>query len=373
MKDFKKNKVKLGRSLKPANNKTDTTFKTKKINVPTQSLKRNVQDLLNKSSLNRKELLELLDLKENQSLIWKSLLNLLFGDASKRKVLLNSWKEILEKLDPEPFLGLIITHLNCALCHVDQWIRLDALGILESTSLSSASHEILEKLLNNLLEMLDQKSSSARLSVLSQIYKILQLILASSLGISTSGLDLNLPSSQQTRPYDGGTEAHPYTKSTAQNSVFPIFKGYGLNEKSNVGASRANEKINEVQEKLLPFLVNYWIESAVVLEKEIIQDSTDLMVSHTILKIMGILGSKGSNEDTRLKISFEKFKGFPFGRDKVKESEIIKEMNWDYSIVSCKVKVETHITHVVKYVLEFLKVRNQKLKSGIIGRAFRIR
>lgn len=330
MKDFKKQKIKLGRSLKPATNSTDTTFKTKKINVPVQTLKKNIKDLFSKSLISKRELLEIIDCGENQNLIWNSLLNCILGDAVRRKLLKSSWKEIIEKLDSKPFLALITTHLNCALCHVDKSIRLDALEILENTNLEDASPGILRKITTNLLEILDQKSSNARLMILTQVFKMLDLQFKRS--------DL-LPWEQSCFKF-------------ASSITYVADQGF-INLEENLNNDVNSSQVAEIQKKLLPFLLNYWVESFVVLEKEIIQDSNELKILHVILKIMGLLGKLGSNKELiKLKSCLEKFKGFPFGRDRVRESAIIKDMNWDFSIVSCQVQINTK--QIVKYLLQFL-------------------
>jgi hypothetical protein len=235
----------------------------------------------------------------------------------------------MEKLDSKPFLALITTHLNCALCHVDKSIRLDALEILENTNLEDASPGILKKLTTNLLEILDQKSSNARLLILTQVFKILNLQFKRS--------DL--------LPWEQSLFEPSSSISYVSNQGF-----INLEENSTSDSS----EVAEIQQKLLPFLLNYWIESFVVLEKEIIQDSNELKILHVILKIMGLLGKYGSKQELiKLKSCLKKFKGFPFGRDRVRESAIIKDMNWDFSIVSCQVQI--NIKQIVKYLLQFLK------------------
>ena len=344
-----KQKVKLGRSLKPATNKTNTNFKSQKINVPLQSLKKDFLNL-NSLTLTKDVLKDILVHKEtlDENQIWNFLLQSLYSKSQKRIILKNSWNEIIGKLQISPFINLITTHLNCALCHIDQDIRLDSLELLKH--LHPLPTLIADNVLQNLLEMLDQKNANSRLKVLSQILMILQ-----------SGM---LPTVFITSQPDVEMVDKEIQKVTCPN--FLNFNSQKVDSKHN-----KESRDFKIQEKSLPFLVNYWIESMVVLEKEIIEVSSDLKILQEILKIMIILAKKGSGEDLiSLRKSVEKYvaQAFPFGIEKVKkESEaILNEMNWDYCLLvtgfSCRNQHEAKLLGpVVDYILGFLKVSLLKL------------
>ncbi|XP_022787366.1 testis-expressed protein 10-like isoform X2 [Stylophora pistillata] len=156
--DFQKVKFKVGKKLKPADNATDSSFKSRAIfiptqlhtldNVPTNQRNQTLKDLLAQVghySVNTRQealggLKDLLHhhenlLQENLGIVIKKVCEKMSdSDPSVRQSLLLLLCFIFPLVSQEkmaPFSALVIAHLSCAMTHIYDDIQHDSLGFLE--------------------------------------------------------------------------------------------------------------------------------------------------------------------------------------------------------------------------------------------------
>ncbi|XP_078376384.1 testis-expressed protein 10-like isoform X2 [Oculina patagonica] len=187
--DFQKVKLKVGKKLQPAQNATDTSFKSRSIFIPKQLQKldseptnqrnQTLKDLLSQvghySVTTRQEALAGLKdlfqlhenlLQENLGIIIKRVAEKMTdSDPSVRQSLLLLLCFIFPLVPQErmaPFSPLVIAHLSCAMTHIYDDIQHDSLGFLElclryfpNLMVTSSS-----QLIQNFLSMISHQSTS---------------------------------------------------------------------------------------------------------------------------------------------------------------------------------------------------------------------
>ncbi|KAL0086680.1 Rix1 complex component [Phycomyces blakesleeanus] len=158
--DFKKKKLKVGKKKTVADNFTDTSFKSKTISLPNQSINEDksrettttrnltLADLLVKlkhynSGVRKEALLNMRDLcSDNPQILVSSLSTVvnsvlrLFMDDERdvRKALLSFLRDCFEPIDKielQPFLPLLVIYTCSAMTHIFEDIRLDAIRLID--------------------------------------------------------------------------------------------------------------------------------------------------------------------------------------------------------------------------------------------------
>ncbi|RIA91473.1 Rix1 complex component [Glomus cerebriforme] len=158
--DFKKPKLKVGKKKPQASNFTDTSFKSRAISLPNQSITEDKSnEITNSRNLTLNELLSQLKhyspgmrkdaiiglkdffhvnpniLSQSSSLVVNSLLRLLIDDNKfVRTTLLSFFTEFfvpMEKSELRPFLPLLIIYTCSAMTHIYEDIRADSIKFME--------------------------------------------------------------------------------------------------------------------------------------------------------------------------------------------------------------------------------------------------
>ncbi|EDO38143.1 predicted protein, partial [Nematostella vectensis] len=155
--DFKKVKLKVGKTRPAGENETTTSFKSRAIVIPSQDTKtesgptnvrkQGLKDLLSQlshynSNIRQEALLGLRSLFQQHegilhehlgTVVEKIAEKVTDTEASVRHSLLLLLRHILPLIPPEriaPFLPLVSAHLSCAMTHIIEDIQLESLGIL---------------------------------------------------------------------------------------------------------------------------------------------------------------------------------------------------------------------------------------------------
>ncbi|CAG8451772.1 10250_t:CDS:10, partial [Acaulospora morrowiae] len=195
--DFKKPKLKVGKKKPKAANFTDTSFKSRSIILPSQSISEDKSNEITNSrnlTLNdlvvqlkhyspgtRKDAIQGLKdffyrypntLSESLSTIVNSLARLLIdNDRNVRKTLLSFFAEFfpnVPKSDIRPFLPLLIVYTCSAMTHIYEDIRIDAIKFVEIW-LSVAPDIVVDgfwrKIIQNYISLLSSESNFSNTSV----------------------------------------------------------------------------------------------------------------------------------------------------------------------------------------------------------------
>eukprot|EP01116_Phalansterium_solitarium_P002396 TRINITY_DN12392_c0_g1_i1.p1 TRINITY_DN12392_c0_g1~~TRINITY_DN12392_c0_g1_i1.p1 ORF type:complete len:380 (-),score=150.06 TRINITY_DN12392_c0_g1_i1:7-1146(-) len=157
--DFKKKKTKVGKKKQPPTSVTNTSFKTRALVMPSQTitsdktgeavnsrqmtLKQLLSQLKHYSATTRKDAIAGLKdlvqrhpevLKVHVGAIVEALSELLTDqELPVRKSLLAFWHHIIALLDPEavgPFVGMVVVYLRCGITHVAWPVRIDSLEVV---------------------------------------------------------------------------------------------------------------------------------------------------------------------------------------------------------------------------------------------------
>ncbi|RHZ46096.1 hypothetical protein Glove_634g10 [Diversispora epigaea] len=191
--DFKKSKLKVGKKKPKPTNFTDTSFKSKSIILPNQSIIEDKSNEITNSrnlTLNdlttqlkhynsgvRKDAIQGLKdffykhphiLTESLSVIINSLARLLIDDEKiVRKTLLSFFREFMpnvQKSDLKPFIPLLIIFTCSAMTHIYEDIRADAIKFMEiwtTVAPDVVVNGFWQKVIQNYITLLNSKSNSS--------------------------------------------------------------------------------------------------------------------------------------------------------------------------------------------------------------------
>ncbi|KAJ3272747.1 rRNA processing protein [Terramyces sp. JEL0728] len=348
-KDFEKKKLKVGKK-QVKENQTNTSFKSSRIVLPLQTLvqtsKEQLQSLItnlfHQNTQTRQEaplkFISLLStnpqlVTDNYNIVLPPVCrSILDADDIVRKNTLNLIRAIEI---PQVYFNLFIVYTRNAMTHINERIRNSGLRLLKILLGYPFFKNFHSEIKDNFVLLF--KGNIDRLELLETFYMFLQMIKEYH---CLDSLD-SIPNCIESK-----------IVKESKNTKVDLFKPVWNESKLNFFGYKTKET-KKTQESVVPILINYWIESSVVLSKNDIKQTRELKICSLIISILLYFNLKDYKQ--MLDSHFSSI--FPFGENK-KIINTVDEMNIKYGLIKVHLasteELDAFVLNMVSNQVEFI-------------------